>query len=620
MLLGLFEGCFAAPVIGESDFYKTTPTCWRRPLAILERGVSDISNQIVEWDNWIGHDLGRRAPQAYHYGRRKLLASYSHWRGLNMMRYLNGSVGPRPSFTLLRDFFGKAANAPGGSTMFGAYWVGGIRQVVLIRTDGNVYRILDQSNVRSAGNPGVWEFIGNLGFTPTCATVSGCNVVVGSTTVTVAGTPNLVKSAYIDPIAFTITPITGMPICDRMVAYNQFIVVGYTGAARVSGANPSLIYFSDLPTNIRDLPGLNWTLATNNGVGVVGVGTAEPISGLFTQKDTLVISKMGGEWWTLTGIPTTPPTIRRVDVGLDFNGVGSAVRQSSIWYPNGRDIGIFNGSATQIMELPDIDDFGGASRYSYNIFTGLSSLVNSDEFMLAGYSTNLGGQNVPWVFIRHGLSGIATAAGWSRHTIESLTGNVNAPTPWPVYVGDGITWLFVQSPASSINVYQFDIRQEIPYESQGTFPAGNPKALYADGIGADVPTGSFAIPEWWAPDGHLAHVTRVFVDLDYDAAAWQNASAAGTNPADVIRMAVNVSAINIRGDDVVRASQPLLWTPKDVPRLVSGSNTGMTRTRAVFRVGEQGPASGFQIGINNIRGIQIFRVLANVNVDLAEPF
>lgn len=486
-------------------------------------------------------------------------------------------------------------------------------------SNGDVFTSPDYTGTPS------WSYIGRLPYTPSCAVVNGVGVTVGSVGTAVAGNPNMCLASYIDPVALTITPITGMPVCNMMVAYNEFIVVGLR-ADPASGitTGSSIVWFSDLPANISDLPGISWTLAQGNGVGVVGVGTAEPASGLFTQKDTLVVSKQGGEWWTMTGIPTGPPVIRRMDVGLDFKAVGGAVRQSNIWYPNGRDIGTFTGSRIDVSELPDLGDLGGtSSAYTYGTFNGIASLAQADEFMLTGTGRSTVGNKVPWVFIRHGMSGAGTAPGWSRHVLNYLGAGASYvdSSHVPLAVGDSMIWLFLQArPNLPVDVFQFDIRQEIPYERPGAaFPAGNPKALYADMGTGEIVTSVFSIPEWWAPDGHLAHVTEVFVDLDYDAAAWQNAVASGVDPSALVGFNVSVDSLNHVNRDSARTSQPLPWAPAHITRPVPVSNTNMMRTRASFRVGDQGPGSGFRINLLQMRGIQVFRVLATVELDISAP-
>jgi hypothetical protein len=578
-----------------------------------------MARQVIEWDNWISHDLGRRAPQAYHYGRRKLSASYSHWRGLNVVRYLNGSIGPRPPFATVTRLPNSPPSQPWGGSIVAALWVGGLRQVCLIMSNGDVWHAGDFST--EPGNI-TWVFFGNLGFVPSVACVNGLGVMVGSLTVQSGGNPNTCFAAFVDIANNVITPITGMPICNLMVSYQQFIVVGNT---LFSSGNTSTLFFSDLPANINDTPGLSWTAAQANGVGVVGIGTAEPVSGLFTQKDTLVIPKQGGEWYTLTGIPSGPPIIRRIDVGLDFRGVGGPVRQSNIWYPNGRDIGVFTGSAVQVDDLPDYDDLGSTSKYDYNHLTGLCQLSQADEFLLMGTALNDVGDQVVWAFIRHGLAGVATSTGWSRHVLQYEPNHtVQAPTPIPVYVGDSVAWIFLQAAADHpVDVFQFDIRQEIPYQKTwdtgANFPHGNPEALYADAQAGTVVNGFLSIPEWWSPDGHNAQVHEIFVDLDYDGAAWQNASDAGIDPSRVVGFDVTVDALNLKGADNSRSSFALPWGPPDIVRPVPTSNTNMIRTRAYLRVGDQGASSGFRINLTNMRGVQVYRILATVDVSVSEP-
>lgn len=554
---------------------------------------------------------------AYHYGRRKLLASYGHWRGLNVMRYLNGSIGPRPAFTPLNIKIAPPyALAPGFTdSFFGAYWVGGVSKVVLLMTSGDVFQSDDPS-----GTPG-WNYIGNLGFVPTCACVNGVGVQVGSVDIVSSGNPDIAAGAFIDPISMAIAPITGQPVCDLMVAFGVFIVVGLDRTYAPTLPASSLIWFSDLPGDLNTVPGQSWTGAQGDGVGVVGVGDFQPVSGLFTQKDTLVIAKQAGEWWSLTGIPTSPPVIRRIDVGLEYKGVGGSVRQSNIWFPNGRDIGTFTGSLVAVSDLPDLGDFGGNSIYQYGTFDGLSQLEQTDEFILTATGTSYTGQLFPWAFIHHGMAGAGTSPGWSRHLLPYLGRTINPGSNIPLFVGDSVTWLFLQvAPNEPIDVFQFDIRQEIPYqEYNATFPAGNPAAIYADMGQAGIVSGTFQIPEWWAPDGQNAHVTEVFVDLDFDAAAWQNAKNAGINPAEIVGFSMYVEALNLKGADASRASRTLSWTPADKSRPVPKSNTSMLRTRASFRIGDQGLSSGFRINLTQMRGIQMWRILAMVDIDASEP-
>src|SRR5580692_3876437 len=149
---------------------------------------------MIEFDNWIMMEMGRRAPMAYHYGRRKLLASYGHFRGLNVMRYLNGSVGPRPPFTDLHLLLDSAhAIDPGYSeSFFGPYWVGGVNKVVMLMTSGDVW----ESDV------------------PSCACVNGIGIQVGSVDVVSTGNPDIGMAAFIDPVSRVIAPITGQPVCN----------------------------------------------------------------------------------------------------------------------------------------------------------------------------------------------------------------------------------------------------------------------------------------------------------------------------------------------------------------------------------------------------------------------
>lgn len=531
------------------------------------------------------------------------------------MRYLNGSIGPRPPFTDLK-LDHTVPLVPGwAGNFFGAYWVGGANKVVVIMDSGVVYASDDPT-----GSPH-WTLVGNLGFTPSCACVNGTGLQVGSVQLQTAGNPNIGFAAYVDPIANTITPITGQPMCDWLVAYSAFVVAGLDKKFAPTLKGSSVIWFSDLTANITDIPGQSWTSAQGNLTGVVGIGDFEPISGLFTQKDTLVIAKQGGEWWSLTGIPSGPPTIRRIDKGLDFLGVGGSIRQSNIWYPNGRSIATFTGSTTSTSDAPDLGDFGGDSDYRYGTFVTVSELENTDEFMLTALGTGLTGKKFPWVFLHHGMQGTGTSSGWSRHLLSYQADTVNLGSNFSVHVGNAVTWLFLQEGNNMpVQTYQFDIRQEIPYQGlNASFPAGNPVGIYQDmGTGAPV-TGTFQIPEWWSPDGWNAHVHEVFVDLDFDAAAWQNAADAGSDPAQVVGFSINVEALNLKGAESSRTSRTLTWSPDNRIRPVPASNTNMLRTRASFRVGDQGASSGFQIKLSNMRGIQVWRIVGIVNIDLSEP-
>lgn len=419
-----------------------------------------------------------------------------------------------------------------------------------------------------------------------------------------------------------------MPSCNAIVAYKEFVVTGRKPTADgTPGTN--VLWFSDRPGTIGGQPGLFWT---NNSVQQVAVGTNESIAGLFVQKNALAIPKVGGDWYTMTGAWDNG-TIRKADVGLDFQGVGAAVRQSNIWYPNGRDIGAFTGAQTIIEPLPDFQDTGTTSQYFGTdpslavgvqpAFTGLAQLEQIDEFILTGAASPAPPSGPGYqAFIRHGAAGAGTAVGWTRHTLPYGSQVASSIGNQPLFVGNALVWNFFQNNSTNnLDVFQFDIRQEIPYAGLGgVTSAGDPRQLYQDFLTGQVVKGEFHIPEWWAPDGSKAHVAAVLVDFDYDTVAWQTVQNLGGDPSTVVGFEVNVDALNLFRADGVRSSRSIPWAPPQKVRPIPASNAQMVRHRAAFKMGEQGAASGFRVNVTNMRGVQLYRVVAVVDLEIASEY
>lgn len=540
-----------------------------------------MAREFLSFDNWTLGDTGRHGPMAYHYGRRKMLASYGHFRGMNVIRYPNGAVGPRPALKYRSDLGATIT----GQVIFVEY-AAGIDMLYVVTNAGYVYR----RNSFLVGG-GSWS-VTVTGLSPICAAVYGNDLYIGA-----PGGVYRVTSGGVQTGPFANSPAN----CSFLVEYREVLV----GAGNASG---SVAYSA--PGD-----GTTWPASNTLGIGAANI----TIVGLFAQRNSLVTALANGEWWTTTGFLTQGGTVgndvtRRADLGPVYAGFGCSVMQSTIWYVNGRDACNFTGAQTSMEPIPDADGLPGAYFPTLNepgaplTCTSIEpALTQPDSFLVVGTGT-VNAAQVNYGFLRQGTT------GWTRHTLPVAAPNLSLPKAKGVFSGDVF---LVSQNGTQLRMYQWLPRLETPYG----YNNGDPLVNNLDGDTAAVVGGSFSLPEWWVPDGGSAHVHGVVVDFEYDQNAITDTIANGNSADSVVHFDINVEALNLYEADLSRTSNTQSFTPKAdaLARAAAGVNQPVRR-RELFRVGDQGIGSGFRVNLTNMRGVMVYRIVVVVDLEDEKAF
>lgn len=528
---------------------------------------------LVPFGDFSGGDAGRERPK---------LTDLTCYRGVNVWRYPNGAIGPRPNWNVT-PFTGLPTGKSliSFATMIGSsglWFAWGY-------SDGTIY-------TSTPTTPTTAALRGTMATAPTGMLGSTDKVVVysaagGGATVSFTG---------------TYTAVVSMPLALGMAEHGEQFVI-------VQGGSPSVARWSALrdPTS--------WP-----SINTVFIGNSGPASAIYALRDLLVVPKYNGEVWVFTGVLGINESLRRVDVGhihqLFLYVKGDVVGNSVLYYPTGSSITSFDGARLRTFARPDlIETAGWSSDPAMNNVGQVVSLEEPNRFALIGTldSSTVSGSRLPWMHI------FSPEAGWTRHTVPLTAFTVNASvvgtskdSSGAIKTGraiEGVVWAVTASDAAGTTtskIAYLNTRQEFPYltpSESGQWAITN--INLEDGQSGLPVVASVSSAEWWADEGKECQVRGLYIDYTYDA-----------DPAAVVgsevmhTLTASITALQ-RGEAAEATSTTVTFVPTAGGSLDGGY---LRRGRAKLFFGDQGQGGGFRFNFTAWRGIMVHRVTAVVDV------
>lgn len=377
------------------------------------------------------------------------------------------------------------------------------------------------------------------------------------------------KTYLVDHTARTVVALTGSQQGRAIALHGTRLFVGGPTS------QPNRLYYS-ADANVNswvdhiDLPG-------DPAVG---------IRGLYNQRDYLVIVRASGEIWILTGTVGTNEVLRRVSTPESGGGVfqpwrGEVDYNNEFWA-----VGLhstapekFNGGRFDALE------YLGAENVSTDTPPGAwsTSLLQTDtktpEYATVGLSQKSLGffGNNRGLFRRDGM--------WSKHVFgQTIVGLAHdASFGEPILTDGGAVGA----------VPKFWVWNTV--DDRPPMKGSGLKNRDSIGDGSDTaPVCTFTLPEWWDRRGRRGMLRHINVDFR----KWATGVAA-TNHMDV----------QVRALDRYERGGTLSAVQSFDEASASGTTDGV-RENHQFGFGDQGLGGGFQIIIDNLRGISIEKITA----------
>lgn len=521
-----------------------------------------MAQRTITFDEWSLGDAGRRRPSR----------GPGLYRGVNVLTFPSGGVGPRPPFVR----YALSPDFPAGRASLCYY--GGETWTVLCFDAG-----------------AIWTF--GSGTTTSHGTSTSPIIAATHAGSRFYGCKSTAGGYFWDAGVPGATAVPAMPAGSCLAVYGDFLVLAELGGKRLRWSAPADF--------------LTWPAANFLDVG------NHAITDLVAQGSSLAIQNVLGEWWTLSGAPGPSAVLRRQSLGRPPWDQSSTVPSVScltpdnvIWFKTTdiHSIGMFTGSRSDTMMIPDFPEAGFNGEWLTNIH-GIASLGRGNDIAVVGASKSTSTVLVPVLLT-------FIDGRWNRHqlpiTLPAVSGETLFVVPSFQAAQDRKVRVITRgSSTENVKVWDCYIDSEFPSTERwrGT----------ADGQGAAgaVVNGSIDTGEWWHPEAKQVRVLAVIVDVDYDLVGGVQQTAhptyGTTSPSQLVHMKAHVDALNrldVSGDN---ESTTVSWTPKTPPIDPTAQPFKMSRTQAVFRVGDQGAGTGFRVSFTEVRGLVIHRVTAIID-------
>ncbi len=400
--------------------------------------------------------------------------------------------------------------------------------------------------------------------------------------------------------AGTLTAIAAMP--------QGYLIVRYGDQAAVmTSAAANTIRWSDT------LDFTTWPAANTNPIG-----DPQAVVAMYSQRNSLVLPKVGGDIYVYTGVLGVNETLRRVDAGVRHltpsEGSGAVVSQSGLWYPSNQLLGNFTGAVIVPTTRPDVPL---KALYSTNPWFNnpgsIAPCIRSDEFLLIGTYDLLSNANAKNIWFAAHRPDVG---GWTRHIVPVTDYVVTgagvstgvACVKVANFAHDGVPYFCTLSDTSgnggrAPGAYGIFTEQEYPLVPNSTFYSGTAgTTTLLDGDSGAPVVATLAVEEWDAAAENIT-VKTIIVDYSY---------APGFTPlATYNKFDISVEAVQTAGSETVRRSGITTFTPLGTGSTPDGSP--LVRGQARFQVGDQGPGIGFRIRLDDWRGIIVHRLSAVVD-------
>lgn len=373
------------------------------------------------------------------------------------------------------------------------------------------------------------------------------------------------KGYKIEPATPAVTAVSAFPAARVCGVYGERMI-----AANVA-ANPNRVYYS-AGSDFTSWPALNYFDVSS-----------WPVQYVEDARSRLAIANSGSEWWTLSGVPGVNGTLRRApraDVS-PFAPNHVARLGETLWFlPASSDFPAqFTGAVADKLRLRHLSFANGsitAAGYGAAALAASETLLftNSDQARALMFHNDV----------------------WTMHTIPAGVGPyVTATADGGVEVNRGDLILCDGGGASTAAAF-YAFRPTLDRPGKVSDTAAQP------GDGSTTPlVAGFTTAERWARNGAEMTVRSVTVDF----VKW-NTGATATNHIDL-----TVRNLYRTGVGGTKDSTTAEWD-----EAASVTTADKTPDRAVLTFGDQGPAHGFKLVFENLRGVAIRR--ATVHLESAE--
>lgn len=362
------------------------------------------------------------------------------------------------------------------------------------------------------------------------------------------------KCYVLDPIAGTTTALTGSPGGHAIVQYGVRLVV-----AESTGSNR--IWVSD-PQNFNSWPAPNF----------IDVGDDWQVTGFFVQKNHLAIFKREG-LYVLTNTPTINEVIRLIDTmqGPLHPWQADIDQDDMIYMVSAFEINPATFDGNDGKQLAYLKELGGArddtdatppTKRGVQTFSG--ELTSSSTAVVG---KDLAGDDI--MLLNHNNV-------WTKHSIGVPVSGLMTASNSQLVISDG----GAGGVAAKIYTTRTDLGR----------PAFLSDGLAALGDGSDTPLhATLTLPEWYSPDGTEVAVASVIIDV----VKWSTGASLNNH------IAVTSTSLGGYQRPGNTPAQTQDWDEAGSAALTTG-----LQDRLQFNF-EQIRGAGFQIILNNIRGIDI---------------
>lgn len=540
-----------------------------------------MTRAVIPYQDFSGGDSGRERPA---------VGDLTRYRGINTWLYPNGAIAPRPAWSVI-----GITGLPTGKTLrtFTTTVGGGSVWYAFSFSDGTVYTTTNSAPLTAA-------LRGTLGNDPSDALAVGESVIFISNAGTGGGKVDK-SGAYVAVTA---------PQADLLVQHgSQTVAVNQ---------QTSILYWSapDDPTS--------WPAAN-----AVIVGDAIIATGLYVQRNTILVLKLNGDMWMFTGTLGVNEVLRKVDNILAHplagRAKGAVVGGSSLVYTAGSKMVIWTGAQPKAVMRPDlIATTGFDSSPKTDNVGAITCNGEPNQFVVAGTmdSTSSPTTRRPW------MQTFSPDRGWGRHTLPVSdyvisasalggTGVTSTDSSKGIRLGTHVAGTLVAcfpsdaAGQSTISVLNLLPRLETPYTVSVPMQwgGGSPATAITDAATGLPVVASIQSAEFWAPEGQEATVRSLIVDYSWDS---DSAIQAAMGSAVPHRFDITVEALE-RQDGSSQDSTSIAFVPTSgTSYAIDGGS--IRRGRKVFSFGDQGAGGGFRWKLADWRGIMIHSVQAVVDL------
>lgn len=539
-----------------------------------------MPEQKIVFQNFARGEWGLQSPYNVGFGLYRGHLLYQGWfSGNNVMRYTNGMIGPRNE--PIGTTFQLASGTNGPVLLTGGLdTIGTPHAVMVIWESGAPCQVFHGVLTGSPVIPQVWQGLGNMAngtpgdmFTGYCPTFP--NVYLGHAT---GGAQDGIYSANLDN--GTLALLSGSPGASAICQYQSFLMAGGT----LNGLGNQLWYSA--PANFSAWPALNF-INIGPPIGI--------ISGLFSLRNMLIITKTDGTYWALTGTPGVNEVLRQIETAAPMvPNTGTVVAGSTIAGNVSSRTGFRN-----VVAVPSTSGIMAQ-------FDG-RHLVPQRWLQLPNDTAILPAKALPlhddgdWAMGCDNSGNLRVHRGgtWTTQNFNNVSPVFTSWLPQP----DG---RLIMMNLAGTSVLTWD-----PYNQRPPI-VGDPQS----GVPTPVPSGnSFQLPEWWDRTGVDCAVRYVLLDFT----KWNT----GLSTANTLTMTLNslrppgmiANANAVPGPvtgGVVRSDMTQVFNFSEATTVVPGP-VGSSQQQRVNILFEEKQANGFQIGFTNLQGVAIEKLVVGLD-------